>query len=454
MSIDTRYPRLLVATLLVGVASRTISSAWADDFDGYKSCVCAIGDVNGDGVCDFMVASRDRLSPQVVWILSGRDRTVLYTLHGRQDRDGFGSALAVINDIDHDGVPDLLVAATGVDGPWDPRYGYPRVSPPYARAYSGKKGTLLFEVSDGCPGLDDRADKRSNAIKGTALIQVVDIGPIGDVNGDGVDDILFGASDCSPENSGSVRLFSGRDGTLIRRITGTRMWFGACVARVGDLDNDGVEDFAVGSPLANQQKGEVVFYSGKTAKVLRTLTNPEISRPEEFFGWSILRAADYDRDGVSDILVSAEHSSVHAFSGKDWHQLFVVRSLRQGQGSFGTSLADIGDCDGDGYPDFAVGDADSVNLDGGVVGTFSGKDGKLLRELRHASDGAADQCTIDDIDGDGVRDLVLVFMPPRKSPILQIVSGKSGHVIQEIDVAKVREEGNALIQRKTPQSPK
>jgi FG-GAP-like repeat len=313
---------------------------------------------------------------------------------------------------------------------------------------------LLFEVTDGCPGLQDRSNKSLGAMKGAALIQVVDVGAIGDVNGDGVDDILFGASDCSRKNLGSVRLFSGRDGTLIRRIDGTKMWFGACVARVGDLDNDGVEDFAVGSPLANNQKGEVIFYSGKTAKVLRTLTNPETSYPEEFFGWTILRAADYDRDGVNDILISAEHWSVRAFSGKDWNQLFVVRSLRQSQDSFGASLADMGDCDGDGYPDFAVGNAESIFMELGAVAIFSGKDGKLLRELRHASDGGVDLCAIDDIDGDGVRDLVLVFMPPKKSPILQIVSGKSGHLIQEIDVAKLREEGNALIQGRTPQNSK
>jgi len=186
----------------------------ADSLNGLRSSVARVGDVNGDGVPDLAVASRDRDRPERVWILSGKDRARLLELRGEQAGESFGSEIGPIGDWDRDGVPDLYGAAgrraIGTDDSATGR----------RRLISGKTGGVLFELST--PGA---------------------FGETPDLDGDGKLDILLRMD--SPETTDRAAVvLSGEDGCeLLRfvpncsltnkgqRITG--------LAWLDDVDRDG-----------------------------------------------------------------------------------------------------------------------------------------------------------------------------------------------------------------------
>ena len=166
----------------------------------------------------------------------------------------FGTGIAGLGDQNGDGVPDFAVGAPGAD----------RVD-----VFSGKDRTLIRSLHDpeGLTGLQF----------GYAVIG------IGDVNGDGVQDMAVGAPGpfgflplpcdptapaCVPPEWGRVFVFSGATGALIRKIVPTSEYFafGFSLAPLGDLNGDGVPDLAVGAPeFLNNRWGEVYAFSGRPA---------------------------------------------------------------------------------------------------------------------------------------------------------------------------------------------
>src|SRR5438128_3447819 len=203
--------------------------------------------------------------------------------------------------------------------------------------------------------------------------------------------------------------------------------FGYSVAVVGDLDNDGVPDLAVGVPFQDgdfdgapgfgppQNVGKVFLVSGKTLGVIRQLNDPEFQmvQDQKFggqFGFSVAAVEDINGDGVSDILVGVPHhiqnpktnrAEINArrafvFSGKDGTLLLTLDDpTPQEGGRLGYAVAGLGDVNGDGVPDLLVGvpGKDTPGVDDSQVGIayiFSGKDGSLIRSLDYPSPGSAD----------------------------------------------------------------
>jgi hypothetical protein len=137
---------------------------------------------------------------------------------------------------------------------------------------------------------------------------------------------------------------------------------------VGDVDGDGVPDLAVGAPWQEVEglsgQGQAFVFSGGTGALLRTLNDP---RPQENaqFGSTLVGVGDVDGDGVSDVAVGVwrqevEGSSVQGqafvFSGASGQPVLTLTKPypRRGTG-FGSALAAVGDVDGDGVPDLTVG---------------------------------------------------------------------------------------------------
>ncbi|HKB17215.1 MAG TPA: integrin alpha, partial [Planctomycetota bacterium] len=172
------------------------------------------------------------LPPGPVTVRSGAGGGVLLTipLPVPAGPVAFGSALAAAGDLNGDGVTDLIVGASGTPGLGG------SVASGVAYVYSGATVAPLFTFPGSATG---------DAFGGSVA------GP-GDLDGDGVRDILVGARQ-GASLPGYAKAFSGATGALILTMSGAAAGdgFGTAVARAGDPNGDGVPDFMVGAPGAD-----------------------------------------------------------------------------------------------------------------------------------------------------------------------------------------------------------
>jgi hypothetical protein len=188
---------------------------------------------------------------------------------------------------------------------------------------------------------------------------------LGDLDGDGVNDYAVGAPfDCEPGFlHASVRIHSGASGDLLHLLVGTTLsGFGWSVASAGDVDADGVPDLLVGSPIDGTDflSGIVEVYSGRDWRLLRRI---EGTMSVGWLGYSVAGVGDVDGDGFDDV---AAGGPVADGALADHGGYVVVASGRTGErlythhgvgaGGLGFSVAGVGDVNGDGYPDVAAGE--------------------------------------------------------------------------------------------------
>jgi uncharacterized protein YciU (UPF0263 family) len=151
----------------------------------------------------------------------------------------------------------------------------------------------------------------------------------GDVNGDGYVDVIVGAvyDDKKGSNSGSAPVFSGKDGRILYTFNGDSAGdlFGASVSGSGDVNNDGFADVIVGAEGDDNKatdSGSARVFSGKDGSILHTFNG---DRTYDGLGTSVSGAGDINNDGFADVIVGAsrddnngvDSGSARVFSGKD-----------------------------------------------------------------------------------------------------------------------------------------
>jgi hypothetical protein len=370
--------------------------------------VAVLDDVDGDGVVDFLVGAQqnDENGPDAgaAYLYSGRDATLIRKYVGDAAGDTFGDAVLNVGDCDGDGDVDFAISATSRDVHDGSQYvrvfsgrhlrdpTAPEVLFDFAPTTLGALGELLGAAGDvdgdGCADLlVGCADglKHFYVVSGKTGQTLFDasvagdstygvaVDGVGDVNGDGYADFLVGSyaeNRPSTPEAGKAWLYAGGSAKKIGRVLATfdgdsaYDWFGATVAHVGDLDHDGVPDFAIGATGTqdphHMRFGYVKVYSGKSKKVIRTLT---ADKPGDLFGWW-LSAGDWDGDGVNDVFVDARYADhgddneaglVTAFSGADGSRFFTIygHGEQDQMGRFDAS----GDFDHDGRAELLLGDS-------------------------------------------------------------------------------------------------
>ncbi len=275
----------------------------------------------------------------------------------------FAIHLVCADDCDGDTLPDLCIASPGNPG------SLPAATVEIRSLHDGGLVRTLR------PDNEDLMFGRAIAV-------------LGDQDGDLCSDVLVGAPRARTDsgNWGEVQLRSGRTGERLWRVQRDFPAFGVALARCGDLDGDGRDDFAVGaSPIVLQggELGRAYLLSSADGRELREFVAP---RSGTWFGAVVANVGDLDGDGAQDVAIGGNYGRAPG--------LVVVVSARTGAtlltfadddeaADYGATVVGLGDVDGDGVPDLAIGAPgfSSRGKQAGRVQVIGGRTGKVLYEL-------------------------------------------------------------------------
>ncbi|MFC1747444.1 FG-GAP-like repeat-containing protein [Pseudomonadota bacterium] len=199
---------------------------------------------------------------------------------------------------------------------------------------------------------------------------------IGDVNGDGYDDMAVGAPNYQKDhtNEGRVDIHYGPvpiEGPFSNvTIFGgmVNAYLGHALSSAGDVNNDGYDDLLVGAYGASTGGVAYVYHGSENGIVTTPSTTIDLAQAGAGFGYSVAAAGNVNGDDYADIIVGAPNQDkAYIFHGADdGVSTTPARTLSGTQGSsqFGISVSSAGDADNDSYSDVVVG-ADLYN-DGNI----------------------------------------------------------------------------------------
>lgn len=266
--------------------------------ENFGRAASGAGDQDGDGRDDLLVGAPGADSGAGrVYVFSGATGAVLRTLKGERRGDAFGSVMAGKKG----GRRTLFVIGASAGGP------------------NNRGRVYAFSSDPATPPRIIDADSTGAAL-GAMFVSVV-----GDVDGDRVPDVFASdfANFAGGTGTGRIYVHSGADGRRLLQLTGENPGdgFGIGSADVGDFNRDGHDDLVIGAwqyATAAQSGGKVYVYSGKDGKLLRSITGRV---PGETFGFDATGVGDVDGDGVIDLLLTSSWSNIKGFrSGR----MFVI----------------------------------------------------------------------------------------------------------------------------------
>ncbi|MEH2279776.1 MAG: hypothetical protein V7K90_00310 [Nostoc sp.] len=311
------------------------------------------GDINNDGIDDLIIGARGA-SPngkseagQSYVVFGGRNvssggtlnlsdlnGTNGFFINGIAEGDSSGTSVSNAGDINNDGIDDLIIVAPGAS---------PNSNPYVEQSYIVFGATNLG--SGGTLNLSDLNGTNGFIINGIPEFygSELSLSNAGDINNDGIDDLIIGVRGASPngksEAGQSYVVFGGTNlgsgGTLnLSDLNGTNGFFingiaaddysGWSVSNAGDINNDGINDLIIGTPVANAngkyQAGQsYVVFGATNVSSGGTLNLSDLNGTNGFFingiaaldysGSSVSNAGDINNDGIDDLIIAAPGAS-------------------------------------------------------------------------------------------------------------------------------------------------
>ncbi len=391
------------------------------------------GDVDGDGFADLVFGAYGVNSLAGIAFVyrgsaSGVSALATQTLNppggGCSAGCWFGSSSGTAGDVDGDGRNEVFVCGFG--------HSNPELEEGGVWLYYGQLSDATF-VTPSAPGHPSSVGVSAGSLGSS-------VSSSGDVNGDGISDVLLGAPlydiPAGSADAGRVELHLGSpNGTTAGAAWsfdggGPNWQLGASVAFAGDVDNDGFGDVLVGEPrhssaLTNQ--GRVYLFRGNANGSLGATPAFSFSPGEvgALAGSWVAGAGDLNGDGRADVLIGApgthlgqfDRGAVYVYYGKATAPYLVAGPvLDAGQAGirYGACVAGAGDVNGDGFCDVLVGAPKGGSAEEGLVQLFLGSINGLSPSVNWSwvplSAGAhAGACVASagDVDNDGLADLVV-----------------------------------------------
>src|SRR5262245_8384224 len=370
---------LYVTALLLGSLASSQHVIWevegpapssATSSSGFPGWFDAGEDVDGDGIGDVVAGSPafgiGSEFKGKVFVYSGLDGSAIHEVVGGWEQAAIGGRTLLTGDLDGDGLSEFATAPYQSD----------------TFVFSGADASVLHQIPPPAPWWYQRWNP-------LAVLHV---------DGDGVPDLALGCPECEPDvvgfplyGAGAVAAVSGADGSVFWTYPGSG-WLdrlGWSVANAGDIDGDGVGDLLAGAPgfedvdePIQKHDSYADLISGASGQRLARIEHVPPWQPDTInlrFGWAV-DAGDLDQDVASELLIGEDKHVKHAsvYFGADG------TLLHQTSGDDGRVARFLGDVDGDGFGDYLgcyhLDTTYCLSPDGDILGgcgtctVFSGED--------------------------------------------------------------------------------